>query len=72
MKWLRWLPGPVLGPETKLMPSVQDLVVTHWTSCVFGSRNIDFEGDRGAGFFLLYLTCMLRPLPFDFTRRSVV
>lgn len=54
------------------MPSVQDSVVMHWTSCVSGSRNIYSGDDREAGLFLLCPTHMPRPLPFDFTRRSVV
>jgi hypothetical protein len=70
-KRTRWLPGPVLGPEKKLMPSVQESAVTHWTSCVSGSRNIYSEDDREVELFLRCPTYRPRPLPFDFTRRSV-
>lgn len=72
MKRMRWLPGPVLGPETKLMPSVQDLAVTHWTSCVSGSRNIYSGDDREAGLFLRCPTRMPRPLLFDFYQKGSV
>ena len=72
VKGMWWLPGPVLGPEMKLMPSVQDSAVTHWTSYVSGSRNIYSGDDREAGLFLRCLTRMPRLLLFDFTRRSVV
>ena len=72
MKRMLWLPGPVLGPEKKLMPSVHESAVTHWTSCVSGSRNIYSGDDREAGLFLRCPMRMPRPLPFDFTRRSAV
>ena len=72
VKRMRWLPGPVLGPEMKLMPSVQDSVVTCWTSCVSGSRNIYSGDDQEAGLFLRCPGRMPRRLPFDFTRRLVV
>jgi hypothetical protein len=71
-KSMRLLPGPVLGPEKKLMPSVQHSAVTHWTSCVSGSQYIYSGDDRGAGLFLRCPMHIPRPLPYDFTRRSVI